>query len=71
MRHSKGTAGCKKKATPPTVRPPKSRVSTPPSRDPERVPVGRLALWAVLAAVVLAGLYLYFRHQAKITPLLG
>jgi hypothetical protein len=46
-------------------------VQTPPSRDPERVPIGRLALWAVLAAVVLAGLYLYFRHQAKITPLVG
>jgi hypothetical protein len=33
--------------------------------------VARLALWGVLVAIVLLGLYLYFRHQRATTPLLG
>ena len=49
----------------------KRRVTQPPSRDPDGVSPGRLALWAIVAALVLVGIYLYFRHQAKITPLLG
>ena len=44
---------------------------TPDSRDPERVPAGRLALWGVLVAIVLLGIYLYFRHGREITPLMG
>jgi hypothetical protein len=46
-------------------------VTPPSSRDPERVPVGRLALWGVLVAVILLGIYLYLRYQRSMTPLIS
>jgi len=46
-------------------------VTLPPSRDPDGVPAGRLALWAIIAVLILGGIYLSFRYQAEVTPLLG
>ena len=46
-------------------------MTSPDPRDSERVPAGRLALWVVLVAVILLGIYLYFRHGRAITPLMG
>lgn len=42
----------------------------PPSSD-DGIPIGRLAIWAVIAAVLAFGIYLYFRYEAAMTPLLG
>jgi hypothetical protein len=47
------------------------RVTAPPPRDPDRAPRGRLALWALFAALLLLGIYFYFRYSRGITPLLG
>jgi len=46
-------------------------VTAPPPRDRDRIPRGRMALWALFAALILLGIYLYFRHARGITPLLG
>jgi hypothetical protein len=42
-----------------------------PSTSDDGIPVGRLAVWVVLAAVLAFGLYLYFRYERDMTPLLG
>jgi hypothetical protein len=41
----------------------------PPSDD--GIPIGRLAVWAVIAAVLAFGLYLFFRYGRDMTPLLS
>ena len=41
----------------------------PPSDD--GIPIGRLAVWAVLAAVLAFGIYLFFRFGRDMSPLLG
>ncbi len=45
----------------------------PPSQDQEpeddSVPLGRLAAWSLLAALLAIGLVVYFRYQPGITPL--
>ena len=43
---------------------------TPPSDD-DSIPIGRLAVWAVIAAVLAFGIYLYFRYERGMIPLLG
>ena len=44
-----------------------------PSHDQEpeddSVPIGRLAAWSVLAALLAIGLVVYFRYQPGIAPL--
>ena len=47
--------------------PPPSEKSAPD----ETIPLARLALWAVIAAVLAFGVYLYFRYEAEMLPLLG
>ena len=37
----------------------------------EAIPLARLAMWAVLAAVLAFGVYLYFRYEAEMIPLHG
>ena len=49
-------------------------MTTPPppppyDEDDDTIPLGRLAAWGVLALVLVAGLYLYFRYQPGIVPL--
>jgi hypothetical protein len=46
-------------------------MSSPTPPEPEGVPFGRLAVWIVLAAVLLVGVYLYYRYESNITPLIG
>ncbi len=48
-----------------------------PSRDPGEsrpdepsIPVKRLLLWAMLGAVMLYGIYLYFLYEPRVIPLL-
>jgi len=36
----------------------------------ERVPIGRVIPWVVLVVLLIAGLVLYFRYGAQVTPLL-
>ena len=43
---------------------------TPPENDDD-VPFMRLAWWAVLATVLVIGIWLYFRYEGSMTPLLG
>ena len=47
------------------------RMSSPTPPEPEGVPYGRLAVWIVLGVVLLIGVYLYFRYESNITPLIG
>ncbi len=42
---------------------------TPPQDDD--IPRGRLILWTLIALVVVAGVYLYFRYDDRIIPLLS
>ena len=45
---------------------------TPPSpydEEDDSIPVGRLAVWGVLAVVLAIGIYLYFRYQPGIVPM--
>ena len=42
---------------------------SPYEEDDDSIPRGRLAAWAVLALVIVLGLYLYFRFQPGIVPL--
>jgi hypothetical protein len=36
----------------------------------DRVPIGRVIPWVVLVVLLLAGLVLYFRYGAGVTPIL-
>ena len=36
----------------------------------DRVPIGRVIPWVVLVVLLLAGLVLYLRYGAQVTPLL-
>ena len=36
----------------------------------ERVPIGRVIPWVILVVLLIAGLVLYFRYGADVTPLL-
>jgi hypothetical protein len=36
----------------------------------DRVPIGRVIPWVILLVLLIAGLVLYFRHGADVTPLL-
>ena len=36
----------------------------------ERLSLARVAAWLLLAVVVVAGVYFYFRHDASVAPLL-
>ena len=36
----------------------------------DRVPIGRVIPWVVLVVLLVAGLVLYFRYGAQVTPLL-
>ena len=42
--------------------------SMPPQ---DRVPIGRVIPWVVLVVLLIAGLILYFRYGATVTPLLN
>jgi len=51
---------------------------TAPNRGPEtdrneddEIPFMRLAAWAVLAVVLAFGIWLYFRYEGLMTPLIG
>ena len=48
---------------------PKPSPGRAPDDDEERVPRGRLAVWGLLALVILIGLVLYFRFEPGIAPL--
>jgi hypothetical protein len=41
---------------------------TPPPDGDSDIPIGRLAVWAVLAAILAFGIYLYFRHAGDVGP---
>ena len=41
-----------------------------PSSAAERMPLARVAAWLLVAIVVAAGVYFYFRHDAAVAPLL-
>ena len=41
---------------------------TPPPDSESDIPIGRLAVWAVLAAILAFGIYLYFRHAPDVGP---
>lgn len=43
----------------------------PPSGDDERVRPQRLVVVALFVAIVLLGLFFYFRHGAEMAPVLG
>jgi hypothetical protein len=38
--------------------------------DPDAVPLGRALLWALVGAVLLVGLVLYFKYERVVLPLL-
>ena len=42
---------------------------SPYDEEDDTIPLGRLAVWGVLALVLLAGIYLYFRYQPGIVPM--
>ena len=44
---------------------------TPDRNDDDEIPLLRLAGWMLLAAVVVFGIYLYFRCEGQLAPLLG
>ena len=44
---------------------------TPPPDQDNEIPIGRLAVWTVLAAILAFGVYLYFRHAGRLSPLIG
>ena len=41
---------------------------TPPPDGDSDIPIARLAVWAVLAAILAFGIYLYFRHAGTVGP---
>jgi len=46
-----------------------SNPTPPPQNDGDSdIPIGRLAIWAVLAAILAFGVYLYFRHAGDVGP---
>lgn len=56
-----------------TYRPPRSpdSVSLPDRSSPGRVPLRRVALWLLIAAVLIAGLVFFFRYADSVSPVLG
>ena len=50
---------------------PRPLVNSPvPPSAAERLSLARLAAWLLVAIVVAAGVYFYFRHTAEVAPLL-
>ena len=37
----------------------------------DRVPIGRVIPWVILVVLLVAGVVLYFRYGAQVTPLLN
>jgi uncharacterized membrane protein len=66
---SRDVPGCKKKATY------RMRVSGTErhdeSPDEQRVPVRRAVVWAFIGAAVILGVFLYFRYERVIAPLVS
>jgi hypothetical protein len=48
----------------------KSARVTEPTSSPPSSPM-RFGVWVILALVAVAGVYLYFRYQTSLTPMLG
>lgn len=46
-------------------------MTTPAPPHDDDIPRGRLFLWTLIALVLIAGVYLYFRYDDRIIPLLG
>ncbi|HVE79656.1 MAG TPA: hypothetical protein VNA89_12365 [Gemmatimonadaceae bacterium] len=45
-------------------------MTDPTRRTPDRIPLGRAITWLAIAAVLVAGLVLYFVYGGATTPLL-
>jgi hypothetical protein len=45
-------------------------MTEPTPRDSDRIPLGRTLAWLAVAAVLVAGLVLYFVYAGATTPLL-